>query len=220
MNPKRLTELAFDLETIANQQVLNNLPPAKAAVGNLKDPDKILAKQAEADKERRGKAGLNLYHNRVAVFAWCNGEESGRILLEDETDEAERKLIAEAWDILAGYEKFITFNGDAFDVPCMRLHSLFLGVRPGVRFDTRRYTTSGNHIDLRAVLTNWAPFAPGDFDFFCKRILGEDSGKGDIDGSWVQDYWDVGMRDEIGAYGEDDAKKTWSLYQAVKKFYL
>lgn len=220
MNANQCNEIAWDLETIANQQVLNGLPPAKAAVGNLKDPEKITAKQAEAEKERRSKAGLNPHHNRIAVFGWCNGKDSGHILLEDETDDAERKLIVNAWEILAQYNRSITFNGDAFDVPHMRLHSLFLRIRPGVRFDTRRYTTSGNHIDLRAVLTNWSPMAPGNFDFFCKRILGEDSGKGNIDGSWVQDYWDVGMRDEIGAYGEDDAKKTWQLYQAVKEFYL
>lgn len=214
-------EMAFDLETIANQQVLASLGPAEAKVGNLKDPEKIAAKTAEAEKERRAKAGLNPHHNRIAVFGWCDGESSGHLILEDETDEAERKLIVGAWEILAGYDRFVTFNGDAFDIPIMRLHSLFLKVRPGVRFDTRRYTTSGNHIDLRAVLTNWSPMAPGNFDFFCNRILGQGEGKKEqMDGSWVQDYWDVGMRKEVGEYGQDDAEKTWRLYQAVKEFYL
>jgi predicted PolB exonuclease-like 3'-5' exonuclease len=214
-------EIAFDLETVANQSVLASLPPAKAAVGNLKDPEKIIAKQAEAEKERRAKAGLNPHHNRIAVFGWADGESSGHLILEAESDEAERRLIVEAWDILSNYERFVTFNGDAFDIPIMRLHSLFLKVRPGVRFDTRRYTTSGNHIDLRAVLNNWSPMAPGNFDLFCKLILGQDQGKAEqMDGSWVQDYWDVGMRAEIGLYGQDDAEKTFAMYQAVKQFYL
>lgn len=222
MTTKLVTrEIAFDLETIANQDVLARLPSAKAAVGNLKDPEKIAAKQAEAEKDRRAKAGLNPHHNRIAVFGWANGDDSGHLLLDDETDEAERQLIMKAWDILAGYDRFATFNGDSFDIPIMRLHSLFLKVRPGVRFDTRRYTTTGNHIDLRAVLTNWSPMAPGNFDLFCKLILGADEGKAEqMDGSWVQDYWDVGMRAEIGKYGQDDAEKTFRMLQAVKQFYL
>jgi predicted PolB exonuclease-like 3'-5' exonuclease len=212
--------IAFDLETIANQEALANLPPAEAKVGNLVDPKKIAAKQADAEKDRRSKAGLSPHTNRIAVFGWCDGSNSGHILLDDETDKAERELIIKAWEILSSYEKFITFNGDNFDIPVLRLHSLFLKVRPAVRFDTRRYVV-GNHLDLRSVLTNWSPMAPGNFDFFCKLILGQEEGKAEqMDGSWVQDYWDVGMRKEIGEYGQRDAEQTWKLHQAVKEFYL
>lgn len=140
-------------------------------------------------------------------------------MLVDETPAAERKLIQEAWEVLYQYDHFISFNGIAFDVPLLNLHSMFLHVRPSVKISTRKYMVE-NHTDLRAILGGWEKFAPGKLDFYMSRMFGDDAGKPDhIDGSMVSHYWDAGMHDEIGEYCEKDAQDVMKFYTEAKKYH-
>jgi predicted PolB exonuclease-like 3'-5' exonuclease len=137
--------------------------------------------------------------------------------LEEANGKMERRLLVQAWEILHRYQNFITFNGIAFDVPVLNLHSLFRRVRPAVNISTKKYQI-GNHIDLRAILGNWDNFAPGNLDFYLRRCLGNSKPQ-NMDGSMVQHYWDTDLKDEIVTYGVGDAEDTWELYQHVKQFY-
>lgn len=209
--------VAFDLETIANMSVLKLLPPVEAKA-NLKDPEKIRLDIEQKEKDRLDKMGLNPHHNMICCFAWCNGKDSGTIMLEEESNEAERDLLIKAWKLLSNYSYFVTFNGIEFDVPTMNLHSFFLAIKPSVNISLRKYYIE-NHVDLRAVLGNWNSFAPGNFDYYLKRIFG--IGKpDDIDGSMVQHYWNQGDKDKISKYGKLDAENTFKLYQYAKKYHL
>lgn len=209
--------IAFDLETIANPDVLKILGPAEAKLGNLKDPEKIKAKMAEAEQKRLAEMGLNPHHNMIACVGWCDSENSGVITLADATLKAETELLQQLWELLNGYNYFITFNGLSFDVPVINLHSLYCRVRPAVNISTRKYVV-GNHFDIRMVLGNWDTYAPGKLDFYLKRILGHGKKEG-IDGSMVQHYWDVGLKDEIAEYAVQDAVDTWDLFQVVREYY-
>lgn len=209
--------LAIDLETIADRELLKTLPPLEVKTGNIKDEEKIRAKQAEAEEKRIENMGLNKFENLICVFSWCDGEASGGLLLGDESGEAERKLLLEAWEIMNGYSHFVTFNGNEFDVPILNLHSMFRKVRPSVNISTNKYRIT-NHTDLRSVFSGGDKFAPGNLDYFLRRCLGRSKPEG-MNGSMVQDSWDVGLTDDILKYGIKDAEDTFALYQYAREYF-
>ena len=213
----KIKKIAFDLETIADKEALALLPPADPKIGNLKDPEKIKAKVEAVEKDRVSKAGLNPHHNMIAAVGWCDGTESGCIFLEDESAEGEAILLAALWEKLNAYDHFITFNGNAFDVPIIKLHSLFRRIRPAIDISTKKYVIK-NHIDLRMVLGNWDAYAPGNLDFYLRRCLGRSKPE-TIDGSMVQDFWDNGLGEDIARYAEQDAIDTWDLHGMVCQYY-
>ncbi len=209
--------VAFDLETIANRSLTEFLPPIRAKA-TLKDPVKIAADIAEKKEKQITEMGLNPHYNIICSFGWADSVgNAGYIMLEEESREAEAALIVGAWEILFKYEHFVTFNGIAFDVPLLNLHSLFLRCRPAAKISIRKYMVE-NHTDLRAILGGWDKFAPGKLDFYMKRLFGTGKPE-DIDGSMVQHYWDVGLRDEIGIYCQQDAVDVMKFYKEAKKFH-
>ena len=209
--------VAFDLETIADHEILKALGPPDVKLGNLKDEKKIEEKIANAKIDRIAKAGLNPHENMICLFTWHDGDNTGHVVLEGANAKAEAKLLEETWEVLSKFDHFITFNGIEFDVPILNLHSLFRGIRPAVNISTKKYNIT-NHTDLRAVLGRWDKFAPGNLDFYLRRCLGRKK-PDDISGSFVQHYWDIGLVEDIVKYGEQDAVDTYDLYQYAKQFY-
>ena len=214
---RKFNVVAFDLETIADKHILELFPDIEVKTGNTKDPEKIKAKIKTAKQARVEKMGLNPHENMVCLFTWTNGNDSGHILLEEESPEAEGELLLQAWEVLSQYEMFITFNGIQFDVPILNLHSMFRKVRPSVAISTAKYSIS-NHIDLRMILGNWDTYAPGKLDYYLARCLGRRKMEG-VDGAMVQHMWDVGMKDEIVEYGVKDAVDTLDLYLYAREYY-
>jgi predicted PolB exonuclease-like 3'-5' exonuclease len=208
---------AFDIETIADRSLIEMLPPIEAA-GNLKDPIKIKADLEKKQQRQIEEMGLDPRWNLICCIAVYDGQKEPRaVLLEEASHDSERKLLEVAWEMLSGYDFFVTFNGCEFDVPILNLHSLFNRVRVPVRIETRKYLV-GNHLDLRAILSGWERFAPGNLDYYLRRVLGRSKPK-QIDGSLVQHYWDVGMTEDIKTYCLGDARDTFDLYQAVKHYF-
>ncbi len=207
--------VSFDLETIPGPDA-EPFDPGSVSLGNLKDESKIAAKIEDAKRKYRETLGLDHHQCCICAFGWFDGEKGGHEIISDSLDEGE--LILKIWDILSAYNFFVTFNGNQFDVQVLKLHSLYNQVRMPVNIDTRKYRVT-NHCDLRAVLTNWEPYARGDLNFFLKKCLGITKMEG-IDGTMVSDAWDIGIRDKIGAYAEDDAEKTFQLYRHVSEYFF
>lgn len=207
--------VAFDLETIGNKSLIPILPEIEVNK-TLKDPAKIQADIAKKQADQIEKLGLNPWTSIICAFGWCDGENSGHILLKDEESEAD--LVRDAWDLLAKYDHFVTFNGQSFDVPVLNAHSLIHRIRTAVKINIKKYTTA-NHTDIRMILTNWDQFGKGKLDFFLRLFFNIGKMEG-IDGMLVQGYWDDGQREIIGQYCEDDAQKTWRLYEHVSRYYI
>lgn len=202
---------AFDLETIADKAMLSLLPDVTAN-GTLKDPVKIAADVAAKKKKQVEEMGLNPLMNRICCAGWCDANGPHHIMLAEETDAAEKALLETWWEVAAGYDHFTTFNGRAFDMRCLMLHGMALGVRASVAIDRGRYNRAGsNHTDLRPILAGDDQFAKGKLDFFAKKFLGDQKTEG-IDGALVQDYWDMQLYDEIGQYCRHDCELTYQLY--------
>ena len=212
--------LCLDIETISNPAMLDLLPPVEPNK-TLKDLAKIQAdieakKQAQIDK-----MGLDPTTNLIcslAVEDVDTKDENVWMLNEGLSNEAE--LLAEFWEIAHGYDRFVTFNGMAFDIPIIKFHSMLHGVRPAVDIKCSKYRIE-NHIDIRMILANGDQYAKGNQDYYCKLILGPDQGKpAGIDGSMVQSFWDAGLYDEIREYNLDDTRKLTQLYQRLLGYYF
>jgi predicted PolB exonuclease-like 3'-5' exonuclease len=209
--------VAFDIETIYNPDAVALLPePTPNAT--LKDPEKIKADIEAKRQKQMAEMGLSANTCLVCCVATFDGKDMNSLLLSD--FESETEFLEETWNILGKYNKFVTFNGLEFDVPCLKFRSMVKRVYPKTRFDEFRYRI-GNHIDVRMILGGWDRYAKGTQDFYCKLLLGKDEGKpGGMDGSQVQHYWDVGFHDEIQSYCEDDVAKLWRLYEKLIGFYF
>lgn len=202
--------ISFDIETIANRALIPMLPEVKANAV-LKDQSKILTDIETKKKKQIDEMGLSPMFNMICCAGWAdyNGD-TGAFMLQDETQEAEKDLLIKFWEKLSGYDHFVGFNSRAFDLRCMLLHGMAYSLRPGVNIDKGKYNR-GNHTDLRLVLAGEDRFATGKLDSFAKRFLGESKTAG-IDGAMIQDYWDMGLHNDIMVYCIDDCRLTMGLF--------
>uniref|UniRef100_A0A6M3KF89 Putative DNA polymerase n=1 Tax=viral metagenome TaxID=1070528 RepID=A0A6M3KF89_9ZZZZ len=212
----QINPIAFDLETIADASVIPHLPPVDPD-SRLKDPEKIKENIKEKKEKQKRQLALQSSTCRICCFGWFDGKQAGHILL-NECENNEAELLVKAWEILAQYNFYATFNGNEFDVPVLLLRSLIHRIRPSVNIDTRRYQI-GNHCDVRAVLGRWQKFAEGTLDFYARVILGEPA-KNDLTGDQVQDYWEMEMFQEVADYCENDCRILYRLWELVQKYYL
>ena len=224
------TPVSFDLETIADKSVINLLQMPEPHKG-MTDPVKI-KKDIEKKREKQiSEMGLNPATAVICCFGWATKERapilsggqlvapakiiSNHILLENDN---EKKLIQSAWEVLAEYDHFTTFNGNSFDIPVLLMRSAIHRIRPSVKISTKKYTIS-NHTDCRMVLGNWDNFAKGNLDFYSRLLLGESS-SGEFGGSDVQELWNLELYDEIIKHCLDDCEKTYRLYEVITSYYL
>lgn len=208
------TIIAFDIETIADRSAIPFLPEPKPN-GRLKDPAKIESDIAEKKAKQLAEMGLSPMTNMVCCLSWCDSDNrSGNIVLESEDPAHERECLLNVWEDLSAGDIFVTFNGRSFDLPTIRLHSLKHNIKMPVDIDSGRYNR-GNHIDMRQILAGEDKFAPGKLDFFAQRFLGVGKTEG-IAGKDIQNWWDVGLKEDIANYCDNDAKITMGLFELAR----
>jgi len=217
MTDKKKKIAAYDIETIArplSDEVINEL----CKTGNLKDPDKIAAKQAEF----RGKLGIDPLTAMACCGGWYASEDDcdcGYMMLKDTTPEAEANFLRAYWAKLSEFDVLVGFNCFSFDSKILILRSAVHGIEIPFRFDRRRYSSAGNHIDIRMVLQDWNTFEAGKLSFFLD-MFGLESKTEGIDGNLVQSYWDEGLHQDIGEYCLQDCKQTMALFEKIRRYFL
>lgn len=163
-----------------------------------------------AHKKRIKEMGMTPSMNMICCASFSNGDQVKSFLLEEESREAERDLLLKCWEYMRDFEVFTGFNSRTFDLRAMLLHGAREGITPSVNIDKGRYNR-GNHIDLRQVFTGSDQFASGKLEYFLNYFRGTGKTEG-MDGELVQDFWDVGLKDDIRIYCENDADETHGLY--------
>lgn len=137
-----------------------------------------------------------------------------------EGDYSEEKLVREFWERVERFRGcLVTFNGRQFDLPVLELQALRHGCTVPSYFGEdspyRRRYQLGKHLDLYEFLTNFGAYRiRGGFDLLL-RMVGL-PGKGDVDGSRVQELWDAGRLAEIHAYCRRDVIQTYYLFLRVE----
>lgn len=153
--------------------------------------------------------------NRICVVGFYDGKESSSVGIDDRT---EPELLETVWSFLKDYDRIVTFNGMTFDIPFLYKRSWFHGVRPQKAISVRRYDVT-NHVDVRAVLSNWDGYARGNLDLYGALKLDARKTEG-ITGADVSMLWASGQCELVHSYCCRDCMLTWQLYQSLKGFYL
>jgi len=213
-----MKSVIFDIETIANPAAIPLLPPIEVDK-RLKDPVKIEAQKAEKAIKQIETMGLDKTTCLICCITTLDVEtdEIKSVELNPDTLD-EKELIENFWEIVHPYSRFITFNGNGFDIPVLTFRSMVNNVQPSVKISTKRYQI-GNHVDVRALLGDWDTRAKGTLDYYSKIILGE-SKADNMDGSFVQSMFDVGAYDEIREYNQAECKSLKAIYQRMFGYYF
>lgn len=178
----------FDIETgpLPEPELLQMVPsfnPAEVKVGNLKDPEKIAAKLAEAEADHRRqfieRAALDPLTGRVLAVGLMSDRGDFRVIGQDD----EATLLREFWtaclDGNARLNRMVGFNTHAFDLPFLIRRSFKHRVQ--VPFGIRR----GRHwaeesVDLREEWQLGDRQARGSLDAIARYLgVGRKNGHGD-----------------------------------------
>ena len=110
-------DIAFDIETIRNEAMIQHLPMPDVKTGNLKDLNKINAKVQEAKEQQIERMALSPIYGKIC--AWSAADRYGNCYTEcikDFSEQEEVRIIIQAFKKLSG-KRVITFNGKNFDLP-------------------------------------------------------------------------------------------------------
>lgn len=237
------TRLAFDIETQANLDRIAELPPPEVALGNLKDPEKIAAKEEEARRKQIDQLALDPHFGRVICISIAMRSadtktihsatqiriDAGRVNHDSEVrrdkDEAERELLSWFWDCAHDNRYYATFNGAQFDVPYLYRRSLILGVRP-VPIETNKYRVMQKgceHYDVMQVLNEaygCHAVCSRNLRFYTKELLKRDCDYGaDLDKGELGRLFDAGQFDLIRQVCSWDCERTLELAELVESLY-
>jgi DNA polymerase elongation subunit (family B) len=217
---------AFDIETVPHQSLPDGVTPEfdpdSVKTGNLKDLEKIQAKEAQARaifKNGLDKS-MSLHPDLCQVACFCGAT------YDTETTECttvsyltERDAIISGWSfIYEAYHHFtpiVSYNGMNFDLPVMlhRAIDLYVSVSGRMYRDlTKRYSTQC-HYDLMQILAGWDRQRYESLDFYLKRYgIGTKTG----DGSQVYKMWKDGKTKEIEDYCLNDVLLTAKLFSRLE----
>lgn len=153
-------DIAFDIETVPNMEMIDRLPPPEVKTGNLKDPAKIAAKEEAAKAEQIEKMALNPLYGRICSFVTIDeNENTVAYCIPATTDREETNLIEYAFSTLNS-GRIITYNGTEFDLPFLYRRAVILGIdprefsMPPLSELTGKYNNE-RHVDLMTVWCGW-----------------------------------------------------------------
>jgi hypothetical protein len=210
----------FDIETgaLPESEIAAMMPPfdpAEVKVGNLKDPDKIAAKQAEAEANHRRdffeRAALDPLTGRVVAIGLLHLA-GGRFYVIGHDDEAQ--TLREFWSAcrceIGHIHQMVGFNVYQFDLPFLLRRSWKHRVE--VPFGIRRGRYWGDQlVDLREYWQLGDRQARGSLDSISKHLgLGAKTGcvpHGPPNGKGFAELWRVD-RERAVAYLRNDVELT------------
>lgn len=206
-------QIVFDIETgpLPASEIAAMLPefdPAEVKVGNLKDPEKIAAKIAEAKANHLAdfseRAALSAVTGRVLCIGWLA---DGLFSYFGNDDEAQ--LLRDFWPETKGAE-LIGFNIIPFDLPFLIRRSWKLGVPVPANIRHGRFFAD-TITDLRAEWQLGNREFRGGLDYVARFLaLGAKNGSGkDFAAAWETD------RKGALAYLENDCRLTAEIAERM-----
>lgn len=216
--------IAFDIETIPNEAMIEHLPEPEVKLGNIKDPDKVALKIEEAKQKQIDSMALSPFYGRICSAAFYNKDDyQGYKTIDEISDAAELELLDYIFDRLKFTETtsptIITWCGMSFDLPFVYTRAALLNYRlspeaPGLQYWIKRYTHSP-HCDIERILSNWG-VKSFRLDEVANAFLGES--KLNHNFSKFIELIKCGKGHEIGIYNLKDAELTYKLYDKLSAY--
>lgn len=153
----------FDIETGPDPEAIcPPFNPDDVKCGNIKDPEKIRAKLAEAEanheKQWLENAALSPFSGRVLCVGVKVGKEIGFSVLEG----SEKVILQNFWDLVNKVETFwYGFNIFQFDLPFLIKRSWHLGVSAPIEKVRHGSYWSDKFIDVREYFNFYVRNEPG-----------------------------------------------------------
>jgi hypothetical protein len=184
---------------------------------------------------RRKEGGaLSPYTGKVIVVAMLNPETGkGIVWYEAEGERAARtsedgffeyvgcgegEMLAEFWGALSKFERFVSFNGRAFDGPFLSVRSAVHALLPSKNLSGYRYSVE-SHVDLLEVLTFHGTVSRDQSPSLHSACVafGIPSPKSEeMHGYAVGDAYREGRLAEVAAYCRRDVEATAALFKRVE----
>jgi hypothetical protein len=212
--------IVFDIETgpLPEGELAALLPPfdpAEVKTGNIKDPDKVAAKIAEAESAHRrdflDRAALDPLTGRVLAIGMLYLDSREFIVLGDDN---EAKIMREFWMLASGdvgrINQMVGFNSHLFDLPFLIRRSW--KHRVPVPFGIRRGRYWGEEmVDLRDYWQLGDRQARGSLDAIAKYLgVGGKNG----DGKAFAQLWQSDRAQAV-AYLRNDVEMTAKVADAL-----
>ncbi|HZR17850.1 MAG TPA: ribonuclease H-like domain-containing protein [Verrucomicrobiae bacterium] len=212
--------LIFDIETgplddLETSGMMTPFDPAGVKCGNLKDPEKIAAKLAEAEAAHRHefveRAALDPLTGRVLAIGLMTQEAQFSVI----ADEDEARLLQDFWRSCRGdkgrLNRMVGFNSRSFDLPFLIRRSF--KHRVDIPFGVRRGRYwSDEMIDLREEWQLGDRQARGSLDAIARHLgVGKKNGHG-------EDFSRLWREDRLKAvdYLRTDLELTLGVAQALR----
>lgn len=133
---------------------------------------------------------------RVLVITAAAGTFRKRLVLDEDSDDAETAMLRDFWHALEPYDQIVAWNGgsskgdDGFDFPVLRARSAYMGIN----VDTRRWLWMDQMLCFKRnnIMSAESGEEKSSFklEAIAQSLLGE--GKHDLDASKAWDYWAAG----------------------------
>jgi predicted PolB exonuclease-like 3'-5' exonuclease len=214
------TTIVVDIETRIDKSLVN---ATRYHHEGLTDDEAYQRYRAELKAERGSDFLPVIYHVPISIGVgkvedcvikdvWTLGKIKKWVSVDD-FDEA--WMVCEFWELVNQGHALVTFNGRGFDLPVLELAALRYGIQSprywvaGTKGHRYRYSDE-LHYDVADVLCNTGATPRSHLnDLLVMLGFG---GKGNVDGSKVQQMWEDGKIREIHEYCRKDVISTYALW--------
>lgn len=208
-------DIAFDIETIRNEAMIQHLPIPDVKTGNLKDLNKINAKVQEAKEQQIERMALSPIYGKIC--AWSAADSYGNCYTEcikDFSEQEEVRIIIQAFKKLSG-KRVITFNGKNFDLPFLYSRAVIYQIDPGL-FDMPTLSEilrkNDKHVDVMELWAGYRNYQ--NLDELAKIVINESKNEIDIHSFQELIKTEEG-RKKIQEYCLQDSKLTMKLFNRM-----
>ncbi len=215
--------VVFDIETVA-------LPWLELDQGVRDWVTKGAAGGAEYRKKKDWRT-LSPYTSKAVTIAMMNpGSGQGKVWFESSgrgsthsadglfelTGTDEKTMLEEFWRDLARFQRYVTYNGRAFDGPFLTIRSAIHGVAPTKNLTGKRFSVD-EHVDLLEVLTFFGAASPKPNLHTACTAFGIPSPKSaQMHGYAVGPAYEEGRMHDILEYCRRDVEATAELFRRVE----
>ncbi len=224
---KREYDIPFAKRYCLDKQI-SFLSPYKIENGELKRVDGVLYKPSVAAFDIEiYKPSFNAKENKIicigiysknkkVILTWKKSNFENVIVLKDE-----REMLRKFFKIIEEFDVLISYNGDNFDLPFLKIRAeeLKLG-SPVLLSRTRANFRNVMHVDLYNIITKHlgaeVKTVTNKLDEVAKFFLGE--GKNDLEIEEIKKLWDsneIKKIDKILRYNSQDCKITYLIGEKI-----
>jgi uncharacterized protein YprB with RNaseH-like and TPR domain len=204
-----MNTIIFDIETgpLPVEQI--EIPPFEPPA-NIKDPEKIAAREAAYKKEYVEQAALGALTGTIVAIGLAAPGKAGEMIAKDTEADTIRGFLAVLeeldWPRLAG------FNIATFDLPFLFRRCWALEIGPPIfKYRRDRYWNDDRVLDLREVWQLGDRMAKGSLDSISKCLgTGRKNGEGKDFAALLKSD-----RKQAEGYLLNDLELTWKVYQRM-----